>query len=402
MQLNYLALAVPFFCSLMLLEYYLSVKKEKRENFHFHEVIANLNVGIAERLSDLFTTGLFYFFFAWLYREFAVFDIKPTAITWIALFLFTDLLWYWYHRFGHEVNIFWGVHVVHHQSDDFNFTVAARITVFQAAARSLFWAFLPILGFPPEMITLLLMIHGTYPFFTHTQLVGKLGWLEYFLVTPSHHRVHHSSNPEYLDKNYGDVLIIWDKMFGTFKKEETKAVYGLTSPLKSSSFLWQHFHFLLEMAVAFKRAGSLKEKWRVIFGKPDDIDPRIRPMLERKLSKQKTQSAHSQGLQNYIVIQTILSLVLLFFAILLEHYLSTPQLICIGLFIILSLITTGAMLEQKRWIFLLEIGRLSVLGLLLWQYYPNVYTAYTVILILSVLVLFFKTIGRQYNRYLYG
>src|SRR5690606_30281653 len=102
------------------------------------------------------------------------------------------------------------------------------------------------------------------------------------------------------------------------------------------------------------------------------------------------------------VIQTILSLVLLFFAILLEHYLSTSQLICIGLFIILSLITTGAMLEQKRWIFLLEIGRLSVLGLLLWQYYPNVYTAYTVILILSVLVLFFKTIGRQYNRYLYG
>lgn len=402
MQLNYLALAVPFFCSLMLLEYYLSVKKEKRENFHFHEVIANLNVGIAERLSDLFTTGLFYFFFAWLYREFAVFDIKPTAVTWIALFLFTDLLWYWYHRFGHEVNIFWGVHVVHHQSDDFNFTVAARITVFQAAARSLFWAFLPILGFPPEMITLLLMIHGTYPFFTHTQLVGKLGFLEYFLVTPSHHRVHHSSNPEYLDKNYGDVLIIWDKMFGTFKKEETKAVYGLTSPLKSSSFLWQHFHFLMEMAVAFKRAGTLKEKWRVIFGKPDDIDPRIRPMLERKLSKQKPPSANSPGLQNYIVIQTILSLVLLFFAILLEHYLTTMQLTCIGLFIILSLITTGAMLEQKRWIFLLEIGRLSMLGLLLWQYYPNVYTAYTIILILSVLVLFFKSIGRQYNRYLYG
>lgn len=402
MQLNYLALAVPFFCSLMLLEYYLSVKKEKRENFQFHEVVANLNVGIAERLSDLFTTGLFYFFFAWLYREFAIFDIKPTAITWVLLFLFTDLLWYWYHRFGHEVNIFWGVHVVHHQSDDFNFTVAARITVLQAAARSMFWAFLPILGFPPEMITLLLMIHGTYPFFTHTQLVGKLGWLEYFLVTPSHHRVHHSSNPEYLDKNYGDVLIIWDKLFGTFKEEKTKAVYGLTSPLNSSSFLWQHFHFLMEMGVAFKRARTIKEKWRVLFGKPDDIDPRIRPMLERKLSQRRPQTGNNQSLRNYIVVQTILSLLLLFFAILFEHYLNTSQLTCIGLFIILSLITTGAMLEQKQWIFLLEIGRLSVLGMLLWQYYPNAYTAFTVTLILLVLVLFFRSIGRQYNRYLYG
>src|SRR5690606_36560413 len=109
----------------------------KKKNFQFHEVVANLNVGIAERLSDLFTTGLFYFFFAYLYREFAIFDIQPTIWTWIGLFLLTDLLWYWYHRFGHEVNIFWGVHVVHHQSDDFNFTVAARITVLQAAARSL-------------------------------------------------------------------------------------------------------------------------------------------------------------------------------------------------------------------------------------------------------------------------
>ncbi|MFY7840133.1 MAG: sterol desaturase family protein, partial [Lacibacter sp.] len=258
MQLNLLAFAVPLFTGFMLLEYKMALKKQKQQLFSFDEAVANVNVGIAERLSDLFTTGLFYYFFAWIYQHFALFDIKPNWFTWIALFLFTDLLWYWYHRFGHEVNIFWGFHVVHHQSDDFNYTVAARITVLQSTARSLFWSFLPLLGFPPEMITTLLLIHGAYPFFTHTQLIGKLGWLEYVFVTPSHHRVHHSSNPQYLDKNYSDVLIIWDKFFGTFAKEEEKPKYGLTKPLNSHSFLWQHFHFIMEILVSFKRAATIK------------------------------------------------------------------------------------------------------------------------------------------------
>src|SRR5690606_24221268 len=113
----------------------------------FNEAIANINVGIAERLSDILTTGLFYFFFCWIYEHFALFQIKENVFTWVFLFLMTDLMWYWYHRFGHEVNIFWGVHVVHHQSEDFNYTVSARITVFQAAARCLFWAVLPLIGF---------------------------------------------------------------------------------------------------------------------------------------------------------------------------------------------------------------------------------------------------------------
>jgi alkylglycerol monooxygenase len=187
MHFNYLALAVPFFTGLMYLEYYLSVKRNKAGNFNFNEAVANINIGIAERLSDLFTTGLFYFFFVWIYKNFSLVEITPGPLTWLLLFLATDFAWYWYHRFGHEVNLFWSVHVVHHQSDDFNFTVSARITVFQAAARCLFWAILPLLGFPPGMITVLLLIHGTYPFFTHTQLVGKLGWRKnncYTLASP--------------------------------------------------------------------------------------------------------------------------------------------------------------------------------------------------------------------------
>ncbi len=401
MQFNFMAFAVPLFTGLMYLEYYLSGKKGRGKEFQFNETVANINVGIAERLTDIFTTGVFYFFFAWIYKNFALFDIQPGVWTWFLLFLFTDFMWYWYHRFGHEVNIFWAVHVVHHQSDDYNFTVSARITVFQSMARCLFWAVLPLLGFPPAMITVLLMIHGTYPFFTHTQLVGKLGWLEYFMVTPSHHRVHHSSNPEYLDKNYGDVLIIWDKLLGTFAEEKEKPLYGLTKPLNSHSFLWQHFHFLLEMAIAFKRASGFKNRWKVIFGKPDDIDPRIRLSLERKLSYKEEHIAYSPALFNYIRFQTILSLGILFLVILFEHYLKAPQLMLLSFFIVLSVITTGSMLEQRRWIFHLEFARLGLLGILVWVSFP--YFNLTVFLLgLALLILvFYRSIGNRYYAYLY-
>ena len=151
MHINYLAFAIPLFVSIMLVEYYLGRKQQQRL-FNFEEVIANLNVGIAERLCDLFTTGIFYFVFAWLYKNFALLDIKPSVFTWVLLFITTDFIWYWYHRFGHQVNLFWSVHVVHHQSDDFNYSVSVRITVFQAIARGLFWSILPIIGFPPGMI----------------------------------------------------------------------------------------------------------------------------------------------------------------------------------------------------------------------------------------------------------
>lgn len=176
MKLNFIAIAIPFFVFFMVLEYYVSKKKNK-DIHQFNESVANINVGIVERISDLLTTGSFFFIFTWLNTNCSIFTIESNWITWILLFLATDLVWYLYHRFGHEINLFWAAHIVHHQSDDFNYTTAARITIIQAVARGLFWSILPIIGFRTEMITVLLLIHGTYPFFTHTQLIGKLGWL---------------------------------------------------------------------------------------------------------------------------------------------------------------------------------------------------------------------------------
>ncbi len=384
----------------MLLEYYVS-KKKQYKYFRFEEAIANVNVGIGERVGDLFTTGMFYFLFAWIHKNWAIFDIPSNVATWVLLFLFTDFIWYWYHRLGHEVNLFWSAHVVHHQSEDFNYTVSVRITVLQAIFRALFWSFLPLIGFPPAMTTIILLIHGVYPFFTHTQTIGKLGFLEYFLVTPSHHRVHHSSNPEYLDKNYGDVLIIWDKIFGTFTPEKAQPVYGLTKPVGSYSFLWQHFHFILEMAIAFKRATTWRERFKIIFGKPDDIDPRIRSLLEKKLLRKSNNVRPSPILYSYIMYQTICTITILFFVILFEHYQTTPQLIIAAMFVLVSIISTGAMLEQRKWIFHLEYLRLGLICLYIYSWYPYTWLALLLITLPTLVLLYYNTIRTYYYKLLY-
>ena len=403
MKLNYIAFAVPFFAIFMFLEYYISVRRNKKLH-HFNESIANLNVGIAERIADLLTTGTFFFVFSWLHTNCSIFLIESNATTWILLFFATDLLWYWYHRAGHMVNLFWASHIVHHQSDDFNYTAAARITVFQAVARGLFWCILPIIGFSPQMITVLLLIHGTYPFFTHTQLVGKLGWLEYIIVTPSHHRVHHSSNPEYLDKNFGDMLIIWDKIFGTFVEETTEPKFGLTKSLGSYSFLWQHFHYVLELAVAFRMAKTIKQKLKVIFGGPNDIDARIRLLLERKYSKKTVEVdfKYSKKLTNSIIAKTIVTMIVLFLTILFSEYLSAFTILLITVFIILSVIATGAMLDQKKWIFHLDFLRSIIIGYLSFSFFPNPLLHLVVVLLGGIGVLFYQTLHSKYQDFLFS
>jgi alkylglycerol monooxygenase len=399
MQLNWMAFAIPFFLFFIGLEYYVS-KRRNNSYFHFGESIANLNAGIGERLADLFTTGLLYFLFDYIYKHYAIFEIRPTAWTWILLFLITDFLWYWYHRLAHQVNVFWIAHIVHHQSEDFNYSVSARITVFQAVVRSLFWSVMPLIGFPPEMIFIFLLIHGAYPFFTHTQTIGKLGWLEHVFVTPSHHRVHHASNPEYLDKNYGDVLIVWDKFFGTFEKETVSPVYGLVHPLKSYSFLWQHFHGFLELLSATVRAHSWKEKVRIIFGKPELIDNRIRIQLEGKLLSRKNGEPTS-FLYKYISWQTGISLLLLFLTILFEHRLTSTQLLFVALFILISVINTSAILEQRRWVLYLEYTRVALVLCLINSYYYSSYIFAFLTAIVAIIGVFNRTIKNLYFQSLY-
>jgi alkylglycerol monooxygenase len=401
MSFNILGFAIPFFVGLMLLEYFIA-KKKNLPYFNLHTSIANVSIGVAERLSEIFVAGLFYFIYDDIQKNYGLFTIKPGVFLWILLFILTDFVWYWYHRLAHEINILWLAHVVHHQSEDFNYTASARITVFQAFIRTGFWSVLPFIGFPAGMITSLLLVHGLYPFFIHTRLIGKLGILEYILVTPSHHRVHHASNEKYLDKNYGDVLIIWDKLFGTFKKEEEEPSYGLTKPLKTYSFLWQHFHFAIELWLSMRQKKGLIAKLKVLFGRPETIDPATRERAESMFNIKQNTATIDQPLNRYVIWQMIILLCSLFFVILLEHYISWPVKTGFAIMVILTLINCGAIMEQKRWIFDVEYLRISVL--LLFSFYTTTYWQLklsAILLLIVVFFMFYGSIKRNYLAYVY-
>ncbi|MGA0559299.1 sterol desaturase family protein [Larkinella sp. VNQ87] len=403
-NLNWMALAVPFFLFFMGLEYLVS-KWQKRDYFRFNNSVANISVGIAERLLDTFTVGVFYFFYDYIHRNYALYDLKPGVLGWVALFLATDFVWYWYHRLAHEINLFWSAHVVHHQSEDFNYTTSARITVFQALIRTGFWSILPFIGFPAGMISTMLILHGLYPFFIHTRTIGKLGWLEYIFVTPSHHRVHHASNPEYLDKNYGDVLIIWDKLFGTFVEEKEDAqelVYGLTKPLESHSFLWQQFHFLMELAATVRQTPGFVAKIKVLFGRPDDIDPEVRDHLERRFLSRSSVHATSRRFRGYVLGQLIGILTILFVFLLLENYVSVYHQVLLSLFILITLVNCGALLEQRQWVFYLEVTRVTLLILMTLPYLHNPVSLSAFLIGFLLLWVYFSNLQKRYLQLVYG
>lgn len=401
MSLNFTAFVIPAFFLFLALEYWIARRKGVKDLFHYNSSVTNITVGVAERLLNLFITGSFYGLYTFIYEHYSLLSIPANGWVWIALLLVTDLVWYWYHRLGHEINLFWGAHIVHHQSEEFNYTVSARITTLQAVIRNLFWCLLPLAGFHPAMVISILVVHGAYSFFTHTQIIGKLGWLEYVLVTPTHHGIHHASNEKYLNKNYSDIFIFWDKLFGTYQREEEKPVYGLTHPLKSHSFLWQHFHYYAELWEACRRSGSMWKSLKVIFGRPERLDQGIRPVLEKILLPEKQAPAHTFRFRAYLNGQIVATILALFiFTLYFDQLPAIEKFLSVSI-ILLTLINCGALLEQKQWIYDLEVTRaLLLVGQV--SYLENDAGLFVVGGVIICLLSFEDVIERWYFRFVYG
>lgn len=398
-QINYITFAIPAFFLFLYMEYVISRKRKKTHRFKYERFISNVSIGIAERLLNLFIAGSFFSLFNYIYINYAIFEIPSSWWIWILLLLATDLIWYWYHRLGHEINLLWAAHIVHHQSEEFNFGAAARITTIQAIIRNCFWCVLPFLGFDPLMVIIVLTVHGVYSFFTHTQLIGRIPWLEKILITPSLHGVHHASDEKYLDKNYGDVFVFWDKIFGTFQAEEAPPRYGLTHPLVSYSFLWQHFHYYFEIAEACRRVKGFKAKLKIIFGSPALLDQDIRPQLEERMfTKTRNKKLHLH-LRRYLNIQIGFLVVLLMFITAFFAQLSGIDRFFILSFSLITLINCGALLEQRKWICYLEYSRLLMLtGYVLWKI-DHLDLLFIPVMVLMLLEKRFALSG-IYNRYL--
>lgn len=228
----------------------------------------NVALGVLGLCMDFLMMGICFTVINAVADNYAIISIQNQVGRWVIIFLAQDFCFYWLHRVEHYCRFFWAVHANHHSSNLFNFSVALRSSVLQPLYRYFFFLPCGFLGFTGEEVMLMYAINQAYAFFVHTKVVGKLGWYEWLFVTPSHHRVHHGSNTEYLDKNMGQVLIIWDKLFGTFAEEKAEVRYGLTTPLETFFIPRVVLGEWPKIWKDFKKPVPLKNKLMYVFGPP--------------------------------------------------------------------------------------------------------------------------------------
>ncbi len=229
-MINPIILAIPVFFLLMGLELGWSYWKG-RKIYRLNDAVTNISCGILDQLTGLFAKIFTIAAYHFIFTHYAIFELD-TNWYWILMgFLGVDFFYYWAHRMSHQVNIFWLGHVVHHQSEDYNLSVALRQSTFQKMFTFFFYFPMAFFGFKTEWFLLMGAFNLLYQFWIHTEVIDKLPrWYEYLFNTPAHHRVHHGRDPKYIDKNHGGTLIIWDRMFGTFQQEEERPTYGITTP----------------------------------------------------------------------------------------------------------------------------------------------------------------------------
>lgn len=231
---NLLYYAIPGFIILLVIEAILSAV-QKKEAYEIKDTFSSLTLGIGNVLTGLITKAAIFGLFTIVYK-FRLFELNTSNWwVWALAFFADDFSYYWFHRTSHNVGWFWASHVVHHSSLKYNLAAALRQTwTGNATGSFLFWLWMPLLGFHPAIVLTMQAISLIYQFWIHTEAIHLLpAPIEFIFNTPSHHRVHHGSDLKYLDKNHAGVLIIWDRLFGTFKKEEERPTYGLTKNINS-------------------------------------------------------------------------------------------------------------------------------------------------------------------------
>jgi sterol desaturase/sphingolipid hydroxylase (fatty acid hydroxylase superfamily) len=264
-----LKISTPFYIVLIALEIFLTNRSDKK-SYSFKDTATNAVLMLLNGGIDLLFRAAYIGLLIWLYNYSFIEPIANPYLYWTALFLLEDLAFYTLHYVDHHSRLFWAVHVTHHSSEHFNLTTGFRSSVFQPLYRFVYFIPLVLIGFNPADIVVMYSITQIYGIIVHTEYVKKLGWLEYIFVTPSHHRVHHASNVEYLDKNMGMCLIIWDRIFGTFQEElsEVPTHYGLTKRLDSPSLKTTIFHEWKEIGKDFSQPIDIKTKLKYLFKAP--------------------------------------------------------------------------------------------------------------------------------------
>lgn len=292
---NLVLYSIPAFIALLLLELAWSRRAQRagREDirgYYTKDTLASLSMGLINVAVAAGAKFLSIPFFAILYEHRVVDIVEATGgWAWVLLLVLEDHSYYWFHRMHHEVRLLWACHVNHHSSRYYNLSTALRQAVLTPLTGPIFWAPLPLIGFPPWMVLTAQAWSLLYQFWLHTEAIDKLGPLEWVLNTPSHHRVHHGKNVPYLDKNHGGIFIIWDRLFGTFAPEREKVIYGLTTDIETYNPLRIGFHEIAAIGRDVAKAPTLGAKLGYVFMPPGwshDGSTQTATQLQRALPHQ--------------------------------------------------------------------------------------------------------------------
>lgn len=367
---NYIILAIPVFFLLIGVEVLLD--RAKRSGYYrLNDAISNLNAGITEQVSGVFAKFAVVGVYVWVYEQFRLTTVPDHLVTWVLLFLGIDFFYYWFHRLAHEVNLLWGGHVVHHQSEEYNLSVALRQGAFQKFGSFVFYLPLAFLGFNPIMFLVIGQFQTLYQFWIHTRMIGQLHpVIEFMFNTPSHHRVHHGRNPKYIDRNHGGTLIIWDRLFGTFQKEEEEVVYGITVPLQTWNPLRAQLDVWRDLGKQMVRVRGWKARLNTLFKapgwRPEEWGGPILPKQVDPMTAVKFDVKLPRWLHMYAWIQFLFILAgTAWFLFSFEGMALQEQLVFAGL-IIYSITVIGILMEYRAYAIWLEMIRVWLTILVTW------------------------------------
>lgn len=371
MDARAIAYAVPFFFLLIGIEYVVS-RRRKQALFGFHDAINSLSCGIGQQVLGVFFKVAQIGGYALVYEHLRLATIpERSVVAWVVLLLGVDLAYYVYHWASHRVNFLWATHSVHHQSEEYNLSTALRQSWFTSLTSWIFYVPLAIVGFSPRMFVVMHTLNTLYQFWIHTRSIERLGFLEAFLNTPSHHRVHHGVDRAYLDKNYAGIFIVWDRLFGTFTPEVREPVYGTVKPLASWNPVWANLEPFAHLAKTMRATSRLRDKLYVWIAPPEwrpaDLGG-VAAIPDLTREAQRKYDVHApRGLDAYVVANFVLvsgaTTGLLWYA----HVLTQAAQIAIVAAVLLTLATWGALIEARPWAVPLEWVRLALaVGLAAW------------------------------------
>ena len=283
--------AIPFFLIAIGTELYINWK-DKLNLYEKKEALSSIGMGLGSLVIDILMKGLAYGAYTLVYKHYHFFNLGWHWWVWVLILFADDFTFYWHHRLSHEIRILWSAHVNHHSSTTLNLATALRQSWGEQFYKYIWWLWMPLVGFPPLMMMMMMSISLIYQYWVHTELIKKLPkWFEFIFNTPSHHRVHHASNIRYLDQNHAGILIIWDRMFGTFAEErdDEKPVYGITKNINTYNLFKIASHELVDVWHDVKRAPKFSDKLKYIFYPPgwshDGPDLRARTLRKKLQAK---------------------------------------------------------------------------------------------------------------------